>query len=314
MTTVLIVFLILIIIYLIITFVMFIFVCRKIDDNYLPMEKIVEETIKPYKEIVQVGNDWINKKYENNEIKDVYIKSDDNLKLHGIFIENKKSKGIIIESHGYRSSAMRDLFASCHEYYKLGYSLLLIDHRTSNESEGKYITFGIKECKDIINWIKFINKKYPKSNIILAGISMGASSVLMSLKYVTKKMNVKCILVDSGYINACDEISYCITHYFHIPGMLFINAINMWSRIFAHCNLKSEDTLSSLSKSKLPILFAHGLNDDFVRVENTKINYDNYKGIKELMLFENATHGISYLVDSKRYLNGVKKFLSKYSK
>ena len=77
-----------------------------------------------------------------------------------------KSKGIIIEAHGYRSSAMRDLFASCHEYYKLGYSLLLIDHRTSNESEGKYITFGIKECKDIINWIKFINKKYPKSNII----------------------------------------------------------------------------------------------------------------------------------------------------
>ena len=300
----------LIILYLLFTYFFFILISRKLSKKILPMSKFVEESVRPYKDIVLVGNDWIKEKYKNKEIKDVYIKSFDNLKLHGIFIENKKSKGIIIEAHGYRSTAENDLFASCHEYFKMGYSLLLIDQRTSNKSEGKYITFGIKESKDIINWIKFVNSKYPKKKVVLAGISMGASSVLMSLKYITKEMNIKCVLVDSGYISPYDEVLYCFKHYFHINGKIFIGMINIWCKLFAKFSLKEENTIECISKSKLPILFVHGSCDDFVPVENTKTNYEKYNGSKEMVLFEKATHGIGYLTNPKKYLEYVKKYIS----
>lgn len=296
--------------YLFITFLMFLLICRKFSNKILPMSSIVLETLKPFSSIIKVGNDWINQKYDNNEVKDVYIKSFDNLNLHGILIENKKSKGVLIEVHGYRSSAQNDLYASCYQYYNMGYSLLLIDQRTSNKSEGKYITFGIKESKDIINWIKFVNKKYHKKHIVLAGISMGASSVLMSLKYINKKMKIKCVLVDSGYVSPYEEVLYCIKHYFHINGKLFIGMINIWCQLLAKFDLKEENTISCIQKSKIPILFVHGLDDDFVPVINTKKNYENYNGIKEMVLFEGATHGISYLVDSEKYLNYIKKFVS----
>lgn len=300
------------ILYLLITYLMFVFVSRKISNNILPMEKFVEEAIKPYEDIVKVGSDWMKEKFNKKEVEDVYITSDDNLKLHAYLLDNKNSKGTIILVHGYRSNPERDLYASTHEYYNMGYSLLLINQRTSEQSEGKYITYGIKECKDLIKWIKFINKRYPNKNVYLAGISMGASTCLMSLKYVTKEMNVKCCLVDCGYISAYKEVSYCLRHYFHLNGSLFMGMINTWCKLFGHFDLKSENTIDSLSKTNIPILFAHGLIDDFVPCKNSFINYEKYNGPKQLEIFDNATHGISYLTEHERYLNVLKKFLKEY--
>ncbi len=300
--------LIILLLYLIITYIMFIFISKKMSKE-LPMSSNINKMLEPYKEVIDKGNNWINNKYKNHEIEDIYIKSNDNLKLHGIYIDNKNSKGIFIEIHGYRSSAERDLYASCYEYYKMGYSLLLIDNRTSNKSEGKYITFGMRESEDLINWIKYINKKHPKKKIILAGISMGATTILLSLNNIKKNMNIKTILVDSGYISAYEEVLYCIKHYFHIPGKLFINMINIYCILIGKFNLKEKNTLKSLSKSKIPILFIHSKEDDFVPTINSITMYEEYNGPKKLVLFDKATHGMSYLVDSDKYINSIKSFI-----
>ncbi len=309
MKTLIIILVCLFLLYLLITYLMFFFICRRISNNFLPVEKRVQEIIKPYKDIIKEGHDWVKNKIKNHESEDVYIKSDDNLKLHGTLIEYKDAKGTIIIAHGYRSSPERDLYASTHEYYKMGYNILLFDQRATNQSEGKYITFGVKESKDLINWIKYINTRYPNKKVILAGISMGASTVLMSLKHVTDKMNIKCVLVDCGYISPYREVLYCIRHYLHIDGIIFIDMINLWCKLFAHFSLKETDTISSMSKSNLPILFAHGLIDDIVPSRNTFINYEKYKGPKEMIIFDEATHGISYLMDPERYLSHIRKFL-----
>ena len=306
-----IVLIILLILYLITTYIMFVLVSKKSGSISLPMTKNVEKALEPYKDMREQGTKWIENKIKNKEVKDVYIKSNDNLKLHGIFIENKKNKGIIIETHGYRSVASRDLYPSCFNYYNMGYSLLIIDFRTSNLSEGKYITFGIKESEEVISWVKYLNKKY-KSNIYLAGISMGATAILMSLKDLKEKMNVKAVVVDCGYISPYDEVLYCIKQFFHINGLFFIGMINIWCILLAKFSLKEKNTISCMKDSNIPILFIHGLEDDFVPSSNSRINYEEYNGPKELELFPNANHGISYLVDPDRYIKVIKKFLNKY--
>lgn len=302
-------FLIIIFIYLLITFIMFLLVSVKKNKDFTPMAKAVEETLKPYKVLIDKGNKWVDNKYKNNLVRDIFIKSNDGLKLHGIFIENKKNKGIMIEVHGYRSTAKRDLYPSCYHYYNIGYSLLIIDNRASGLSEGKYITFGIKESDDIICWIKYLNKKYKSTDIVLAGVSMGATSILMAMDKITNKMNVRTILVDCGYVSAYDEVKYCINHYFHIPGILFIDIINFWCKLIGKFDLRGKDTITSMKDSKIPVLFVHGEEDDFVPPFNSKLNYKEYNGKKKLVIFKNATHGISYLVDPSKYVTSIKNFL-----
>ena len=104
----------------------------------------------------------------------------------------------------------------------MGFSLLVIDERGCGLSEGKYITFGYNESKDINSWVNYIHRKYNNVKIILGGISLGASSTLM-----VNNKNVCAMIVDSAYISAWDEVKYCISHYFHIPGILFIYGINL---------------------------------------------------------------------------------------
>ncbi len=306
-----IVLIILILLYLLLTYFMFVLISKKSTNNILPMSKAVTKALEPYAKQIEKGNKWIEDKYKKNEVKDIYITSNDNLKLHAILIGPKNSKGIIIETHGYRSVASRDLYPSCFNYYDMGYSLLIVDNRASNLSEGKYITFGIRESEDVINWVKYVNKTFHKQDIILAGISMGASSILMSLKDVTKKMNIKYVIADCGYVSAYEEVLYCIKQFFQLNGKLFIGMIDIWCKLIAKFSLKEKDTISSLSNVKIPILFIHGTDDDFVPTINSINNYKQFNGPKELVLFDNTTHGLSYLVDSKKYIKSIKEFISK---
>ena len=297
----------LIIIYLLTTYIMFILISRKFN-NY-PIKTIsnnITEALKPYKTLTDKGTKWVSKQSKE----DIYIKSFDNLKLHALLIEKKQPKGIFIEVHGYRSVASRDIYPSCYHYYNMGYSLLIIDQRTSNKSEGKYLTFGINESKDIISWIEYINSRFPNLDIVLAGVSMGASTVMLSADKIKPNMNVKAILADCGYISPAEEIKYSIKHYFHINANLFIHMINIWSILLAKANLYSLNTINTLKNTKVPLLLIHGEDDDFVPPSNSIKNYESYEGkIKKIVLFKNTPHGMSYLVDPKKYVESIKNTL-----
>ena len=298
---------VLIILYMITTYIMFYLISKKTKKELLPMTKNVSNALKPYQKIIEKGNNWVKKQ----NIEDITIQSKDHLNLHAVLIENKNPKAILIEFHGYRSTPDRDLYPSCHEYYKLGNTILLPDFRCCGNSSGKYITFGIKESDEVLEWINYCNKRFPNTQIILAGISMGATSVLMSLDKITKKHHVSLVIADSAFISPIEEINYCIKTYFHLNGKLFINAINGWCKLLGRFNLKEKTTLDSLKNTNLPILLIHGLEDDFVPCENSKRVFENYTGPKEIQLFPSANHGMSYLVNPKKYVKIIKEFIER---
>ena len=301
----LIILLVLIVLYLFGTFIMFNTVSKRKSNKQLSViNESIEETLAPYQDKIDIGNLWMEKQNKEH----IFIKSNDNLKLHGLLIKHPNPKGIFIEAHGYRSNVERDLYPSCFNYYKMGYSLLLIDQRASGKSEGKYITFGMRESEDIICWCKYVNDTF-KLPIVLAGVSMGATSVMMSMKDLRADMRVKYIIADCGYNNAYKEVIYAINHYFHIPGIIFIFGINLWCRLIAKFSLKEKTVVDSIKNKRIPLLLIHGEKDDFVPPINSKIIHDAYKGRKELIICPEATHGISYLVDCKKYIEAIKKMI-----
>ena len=86
---------------------------------------------------------------EKLEKKDLFITSRDGLKLHGCYIDNKSDTTIVF-THGYRSRPFNDFSLPMKRMYLEGYNIFYLDQRCHGQSEGKYVTFGIKERIDLI--------------------------------------------------------------------------------------------------------------------------------------------------------------------
>ncbi|WP_143805201.1 alpha/beta hydrolase, partial [Oenococcus oeni] len=82
---------------------------------------------------------------------------------------------------------------------EMGFNVLLPDDRGHGQSMGEYISFGWLDRLDYLQWLKKIIKRVgPKSEILLFGVSMGASTVEM-LSGEDLPSQVKCVIADCGY-------------------------------------------------------------------------------------------------------------------
>ena len=275
---------------------------RKIfkDDEYdLPPGKEYE----PFYDSIKI---WIDE-MRSMPYEEVEIKSYDGLILKGKYFENKKGAPIEIMIHGYKGNAERDMNAGIKRAFKVGRNALLIDQRGSGFSQGKVITFGIKERKDILKWIDFVIDKFGKDvRIILTGISMGAStSIMASCEDIPS--NVISVLADCGFSSQKEIISKTIKE-MKLPPKLFYPFVKLGGLIFGRFNLDELTPLEACKKAKVPIIFFHGDKDNFVPCymseEMSKVCITKNK----LVIIPNAEHGLAYPTNPDLYISKVKEF------
>ena len=112
---------------------------------------------------------------------EVSIHSEDGLRLCGKLYHGKKDAPLILFFHGYHGMAAWDGYGFFQLCKTNGFNLLTIDERAHGKSEGNVITFGIKERYDCKLWTEYAVKRFGEdTDIFLAGVSMGAASVMMS--------------------------------------------------------------------------------------------------------------------------------------
>ena len=115
------------------------------------------------------------------DAENIFLPSYDGLRLHGRLLQQPGAKGTILLFHGYRSSWVIDFSIVLPYYFTLGYNLLAVDERAHGESEGMYITFGVRERHDVATWAAYAAMHFgPAHPLILDGLSMGAATVLMA--------------------------------------------------------------------------------------------------------------------------------------
>ena len=255
-----------------------------------------------FKRRINEGVEWFNSK----EKEDVYISSYDGLKLHAYYLESNtvlENKKLMIMFHGYRSS-YKD-FACAFEYYSsLGFDMIVADQRAHGKSEGKLITFGVKERYDVVEWVKYAKERFSDSDIYLDGISMGSSTVMMASDMVE---GVKGIIADCGYTSP-KEIIICVAKAMRVPKM-FVYPVGILARLFGRFDY-TYSAEKSLSKTNIPIIMIHGLADNFVPSYMTDKNFDDCSSKKTKVLVENASHGYSFLVEEARVKTELEKFIS----
>jgi fermentation-respiration switch protein FrsA (DUF1100 family) len=242
---------------------------------------------------------------------DHYIQSHDGLTLHAKYFEYAPGAVTEIMFHGYRGSAERDLSGGIQRCFALGRSILLVDQRASEGSDGTVISFGIHESQDCHTWIRFMLQKFgPDVKIILTGISMGAATVLTA---AGKELppNVIGVLADCGFTSARDIIQDVIGR-MKLPAKVAYPLVRLGARIFGGFDPDAASALEAMGHCRVPVIFFHGESDDYVPCDMSRRMFEACAAPKKLVTIPGAGHGLSYLVDPDRYLRELEDFFKPY--
>lgn len=301
-------------------------ICRGHELDINDREALKGTAWDQYYDEIQEGISWI----DQQEAEDIYIQSEDGLKLHARLMDQPGAKGTVLMFHGYRTHPEVDFSASSHVYYECGNRIVHIDQRAAGESEGKYIGFGVLESRDCCLWAQYIANRFgTDQKIILAGLSMGASTVLMASAHhedrrvrincspeepmevsMTLPKNVTGIVADSAFSSPYDIIKKRIRTTYHCKGRLLTIAIGIWSRMLAHYSLKELSVPDVMKHNTIPVLLVHGTEDSNVPVEMTVKAAENCQAPKQVLLVKGAEHGTGYLVDNEAYKKALQEFCS----
>ena len=245
---------------------------------------------------------------KNRPCEFVTVPSADGLTLSGRYYHVSDGAPLDLCFHGYRSSPMTDFSGGAELSFDIGHNLLLVDQRAHGKSEGRTITFGIKERWDVLTWVDYAVKRFGSdTRILLYGVSMGGATVLMASELALPD-NVKAIVADCPYSDPMDVIAY-VGQSNPVPNFLIKPFITLGAKIYGGFDIGEITAEEAVKHTKVPILIIHGDGDTYVPCQMSDIAQANPSMVTRHII-PGAEHGISYLVDTVKYRALVTEFIN----
>ncbi|MBR5329719.1 MAG: alpha/beta hydrolase [Firmicutes bacterium] len=264
------------------------------DDLFDPVVEALQEDIRdiPFEELTQESNDG--------------------LLLKGRLYLPENPKRIIVFMHGWRSSWQKDFSIVVLPLLEMGCGLFFADQRAHGQSEGEYITYGVKEREDCALWADLLGQRFADLPLYLWGMSMGSTTVMMAAGQRGLPDHLRGVIADCGFTNPMEEIRHLIRH--KVPGGANAIATLYRHHILHRCGFDMDaiNTRDVLAKTEIPFLFFHGEEDRFVPTEMTFRNFVATASEKEMVIVEGAVHSKSFHMDPERCLNKVSAFFEKH--
>lgn len=246
--------------------------------------------------------------------REVKISAYDGVELAGHFFPCENAERIIIAFHGWRSSWNGDFGLISEFWHKNNCSVLYAEQRGQNGSGGEYMGFGLTERFDCVRWTEWAAENGGDSlPVYLAGISMGAATVLMSsnLNFPIKPCG---IMADCGFTSPKAIWTHVARNNLHL--IYRVQKIIADEICKSKINMASEETSApkALAETDIPILFIHGTDDTFVPIEMTYENYKACASPKRLLVVPGADHAMSYYIAKAEYEKAEKEFWQEFDK
>ncbi|MBC1474598.1 alpha/beta hydrolase [Listeria grandensis] len=265
----------------------------------------------PFEKEFNAHLDW----YKTVDKETWKIESD--VQLKATYLPNiKKSNKTVILIHGF-SSQPNFMGAWAKVYYDLGYNILTPEMRGHGTSPDKQRSLGWKDKDDIAQWAKLLNEKTgADSEIILSGLSMGASIAMMSSTATELPQNVKAIIEDCGYTSIAEQVKFLINDKLGFLNdetrALVYHKLN--DLLLERQGFKMEEgsAIDQIKQSKIPLLVIHGDSDTAVPTSMAKAIYEASPAPqKDILLVPSASHPEAILFDLPQYKQKVASFLEK---
>ena len=221
--------------------------------------------------------------------------------LVGHWFPVERPRRIVLAMHGWRSAWYRDFGGVAPFFAQQDCSVLYVEQRGQNGSTGDYMGFGMLERYDCLDWLRWLeNTQGTSLPVYLAGVSMGATTVLMATGFDLPPQ-VRGVIADCGFTSAHAIWDHVCKEELHMPYGLHRHKAERMCRQKIRIGTRDYSTVEALRRCKVPVLLVHGLEDDFVPPFMTYENFNACSGQRTLFTVPGAGHGMSWYVDNDGY-------------
>jgi pimeloyl-ACP methyl ester carboxylesterase len=220
---------------------------------------------------------------------DVFLESDDGIKIHGWLIKAEAARGVLLFCHG-NAGNISHRFESIRFFNRLSLDVLIFDYRGFGKSEGSPDEKGTY-LDAAAAWKYLIETKgYHPDQIIIFGRSLGSGIAA----WLASEKHSKTVILESSFTSLPD-LGAKVYPFF---------PVRLLSRY-------KYDTLKNLQQITCPILFIHSKNDEIIPYS---LGYKNFHLAPEPKTFLeiSGSHNDGFLTSGKIYENGIRGFLQKY--
>lgn len=220
----------------------------------------------------------------------VTCKSSDGLILSAK-LHSTGSEKLAVFFHGVHAVPLNNFGVLAKDFVEGGYDVMFVEQRAHWNSQGKRISYGNAESDDVLRWLERL-ADYPAKEIVLCGTSMGATAIMLASDKISDP-RVKALISDCGFVSL-DELKGSILKSRHVP-LWIVGAAFLFGKRFA----KAKPQLSvadSLARTKIPVIFLHGCEDDVVPFDQGKRCYEACASRKKIILVRGAGHATSTII------------------
>lgn len=285
---------------------LFLTACKKVELDFLafPSEKLTAYQFEEY----DAGDQSVPEKYKLTpsdrtliEMNSVDAKTGETYKIYGVYIGDTatiSTDTIIMYCHG--QALHMDIYyprASllAHVSGKLNYGVFMMDYRGFGMSEGSSSEQGLYDDVDVcIDWLK--QKGANPAQTIFYGFSLGCIPVIDRAAYRTDFKPTKIIL--ESPLASVENLT-------HSSLLLNVDPLFVSSLVF--------NNAEKIKDVEAPFLWLHGIEDDYIAIENGELIFSNYQGTsKEAIRVEGAGHGdIPAVYGFENYINKLTAYCKK---
>jgi alpha-beta hydrolase superfamily lysophospholipase len=219
------------------------------------------------------------------KFEEIYFKTSDDIKLHGLLFNSDNSNGLIFYLHG-NAGSLRSWGAAANAYTDLNYDVFMLDYRGYGKSEGS-ISNEEQIYQDVQTAYNEMKKRYDEEKIVILGysISTGIAAKIASIN------SPKLLILQAPYYSLTDLMKQL---YPIIPAFL----------------LKYKFATNEYIKDcGMPIVIFHGTHDEVVNYKSSiKLQKLLKPGDKFITLNGQRHNGMTdnpdYRVEIKKLLAG----------
>lgn len=234
------------------------------------------------------------------------VATSDGMELESWVVPADPERGWVVLLHGY-GTAKAWLVDEAEAFFRLGYSVMLLDFRGSGGSHGAETTLGYREAEDAaaaVHWLR--TRKRVDAPLLLYGQSMGGAAALRAVAVLGARVDG--VMLESVF----DTLLNAARNRFRamgLPSWPLAELLVFWGGRRAGCSGFRLNPAEWAAGVSCPVLLLHGARDPRVTRAQVDRLYKRFPGRRALEIFPDAAHATCLADDPERWREAVRAFL-----